>query len=96
MQSAVIRNWLSRPTALVLGLFCCLLVPAVNAQNEDFSVVLLPDTQYYSESFPSILNSQMQWIVNNAASLNIQMVLGLGDIVNNGGSTTQWLGPSRL
>src|SRR5689334_15423403 len=91
MQAAVIRNYLSRPTALVLGLFCWLLAPAVNAQNGDFTVVLLPDTQYYSESFPSILNSQMQWIVNNAASLNIQMVLGLGDIVNNGGSTPQWV-----
>jgi hypothetical protein len=51
---------------------------------------VLPDTQYYSESYPNILNSQMQWIVNNAAALNIQMVLGLGDIVNNGGSTTEW------
>jgi Carboxypeptidase regulatory-like domain/Calcineurin-like phosphoesterase/Bacterial Ig domain len=91
MQSAVIRNWLSRPTALVLGLFCWLLAPAANSQNGDFTVVLLPDTQYYSESFPSILNSQMQWIVNNAVSLNIQMVLGLGDIVNNGGSTPEWV-----
>ncbi len=90
MQSAVIRTWLSRLILLALGLFCWLLVPTVKAQNGDFSVVLLPDTQYYSESYPNILNSQMQWIVNNAAALNIQMVLGLGDIVNNGGSTTEW------
>jgi hypothetical protein len=90
MQSGVVRVWLSRPTLLALGLFCCLLVPTVKSQNADFSVVLLPDTQYYSESYPNILNSQMQWIVNNAAALNIQMVLGLGDIVNNGGSTTEW------
>jgi Carboxypeptidase regulatory-like domain/Calcineurin-like phosphoesterase len=62
----------------------------VQAQNGDFTVVVLPDTQYYSESYPAILNSQMQWIVNNAPGLNIQLVLGLGDIVNNGGSSTQW------
>jgi hypothetical protein len=90
MQSAVVRAWLSCPTLLALGLFCWLLVPTVKAQNGDFSAVLLPDTQYYSESYPNILNSQMQWIVNNAAALNIQMVLGPGDIVNNGGSTTEW------
>ena len=68
-----------------------LLAPAlVKAQNGDFTVVVLPDTQYYSESYPAILNSQMQWIVNNAAALNIKLVLGVGDIVNNGGSSTQW------
>ena len=60
------------------------------AQNGDFSVIVLPDTQYYSESYPAILNSQTQWIVNNAAGLNIRLVLGVGDIVNNGGSSAQW------
>ena len=72
-------------------LIASLLTPALmQAQNGDFTVVALPDTQYYSESYPAILNSQMQWIVNNAGALNIQLVLGLGDIVNNGGSSTQW------
>jgi hypothetical protein len=58
----------------------------------DFTIIALPDTQYYSESFPNILNSQMQWIVKNAntAPFNIQGVLGLGDIVNNGSSSTEW------
>jgi calcineurin-like phosphoesterase family protein len=90
MQSAVTRSWLSPLTLLALSLFCWLLVPAVEAQNGDFSIVLLPDTQYYSASHPNILNSQMLWIVNNAAARNVQMVLGLGDIVNNGGSSTEW------
>ena len=72
-------------------LVASLLAPSlVQAQNGDFTVVVLPDTQYYSESYPAILNSQMQWIVNNAGAMNIQLVLGLGDIVNNGGSSTQW------
>ena len=80
---------------LVLLIFSGLILPLLllseaGAQNGDFTVVVLPDTQYYTESYPSILNSQMQWIVNNAGGLNIQMVLGLGDIVNNGGSSTQW------
>ncbi len=48
----------------------------------DFSVVVLPDTQYYSQSYPQIFNEQTQWIVNNQASYNIQFVLGEGDVVN--------------
>lgn len=67
-----------------------LMVPRSNAQNGDFTVIAVPDTQYYSESYPQILNSQMQWIVNNASALNIQMVLGLGDIVNAGGTVSEW------
>src|SRR5437868_9885234 len=77
---------------IAASFFVLVLQPTTQAQvqNGDFSIVVLPDTQYYSESYPAILNSQMQWIVNNAAALNIQMVLGVGDIVNNGGSTTEW------
>ena len=56
----------------------------------DFTIVVLPDTQYYSESYPNILNSQMQWIVANASGLNVQAVLGVGDIVNNSTNSTEW------
>lgn len=82
----------SRCTWFISFFLAALLVaPALTqAQTGDFTVVVLPDTQYYSESYPAILNSQMQWIVNNSAGLNIQFVLGLGDIVNNGGSSTEW------
>ena len=59
--------------SLVLFMF---LGRVVEAQNGDFTIVVLPDTQYYSGSYPAILNLQMQWIVNNAAPLNIQLVLG--------------------
>ena len=43
------------------------------------------ETQYY----PQVLNSQMQWIVNNQKGLNIQMVLTEGDNINDGTSTAQ-------
>lgn len=68
--------------------FIFLSVCALAAQ--DFSVVLLPDTQNYSANNPAIFNSQTQWIVNNASARNIQLVLHLGDIVNGGGEITQW------
>jgi hypothetical protein len=63
----------------------------------DFTVVALPDTQYYSSSLnggtPAMFNAQTQWIVNNQNSLNIAYVAHLGDIVqngDNGGNTTEW------
>jgi len=89
MLYAVCRRFL--PLRLLLaGFLISLLVPIAEAQNADFSIIVLPDTQYYSESYPAILNSQMQWIVKNAAALNLQMVLGVGNIVNNGSSATEW------
>ncbi len=55
----------------------------------DFTIVLFPDTQNEAQYYPQVLNSQTQWVVNNRAALNIQAVLGLGDIVNDGASSTQ-------
>ncbi len=83
------------PKFLFVSIFIVsrLLIGCAWAQSgADFTIIALPDTQYYSESFPNILNSQMQWIVKNAntAPFNIQGVLGLGDIVNNGSSSTEW------
>jgi len=63
----------------------------------DFTVVALPDTQYYSSSLnggtPAMFNAQTQWIVNNKNSLNVAYVAHLGDIVqnaDNGGNTSEW------
>ena len=50
---------------------------------ENFSVIVLPDTQYYSESYPAILEAQTQWIVNKKDELNIVHVVHVGDIVND-------------
>jgi len=55
-----------------------------------FTIVALPDTQYYSESFPWIFNTQTQWIVDNRDTLNIPYVSHLGDIVNYSLSLEQW------
>jgi 3',5'-cyclic AMP phosphodiesterase CpdA len=47
------------------------------------TLVLLPDTQNYSEFFPAHFTSQTRWIVDNAQARNIRMVLQLGDVTNN-------------
>lgn len=63
----------------------------------DFTVVALPDTQYYSSSenggTPAMFNAQTQWIVNNQSALNIAYVAHLGDMVqnaDNNGNTSEW------
>ena len=56
---------------------------------QDFTIIALPDTQNEAQFFPSVMKSQTQWIVNNQQTLNIQMVLGEGDIVNDGADNTQ-------
>jgi hypothetical protein len=43
-----------------------------------------------SANYPQIFNAQTQWIRDNAAALNIKLVLGEGDIVNGGGEIGQW------
>jgi len=56
---------------------------------QDFSIIVLPDTQNEAQFDPQVLSSQTQWIAANAASRNIQMVLGVGDIVNNASDNAQ-------
>lgn len=58
--------------------------------SQDFTIVVLPDTQYYSESFPAIYTAQTQWIMNNRAALNIVYVAHVGDIVNVASQINQW------
>ncbi len=60
-------------------------IPPLRAQTAgDFTVVVLPDTQNYSQYHPQIFDSQTQWVTNNAAAQSIQLVIGVGDIVNVG------------
>lgn len=63
--------------------------------GEDFTIIALPDTQFYScnngsgcptvtPSGPALYNGQTQWIVNNRISKNIVYVAHLGDCVEHG------------
>ncbi len=55
-----------------------------SATGANFKVVGLPDTQFYSESYPSIYNSQTQWIHDNQSEENIVFVSHFGDVTNTG------------
>src|SRR6185503_3538142 len=47
-----------------------------------FTVIALPDTQYYSSNFPYIFDAQIEWIVAEHRLGNVAFVLTVGDIVD--------------
>lgn len=66
--------------------------PQTDKVAADFTIAVLPDTQFYSEKFPQIFPAQTDWIIANRTSLNIIYVAQLGDIVNQGDrKPEQWL-----
>lgn len=61
------------------------------AAGDEFTVVVIPDTQYYMEVNPDVpgatfemFKAQIDWIKANQAAENIVFVAGVGDIVDNG------------
>jgi hypothetical protein len=64
-------------------------------RHEDFSLVMLPDTQYYCSGGnggeAGMFTAQTSWIVANREALGIAYVAHVGDIVNNGDTDmAQW------
>ncbi len=61
----------------------------------DFTIVVLPDTQYYTAEanggVKGMFIAQTEWAVTNRLSRNVAYVAHLGDISNNGDTShTQW------
>ena len=54
------------------------------------TVVVLPDTQYYSSNFHDIFPAQTGWVVAQKSARNIAVVLHVGDIVDGPGDPAQW------
>ena len=53
------------------------------------SIVVLPDTQFYSQLHPEIFHRQTQWIADNIKRYDIRFVLQLGDITQTA-ATAEW------
>lgn len=53
--------------------------------GEPFTIAVLPDTQYYYGQYGWVFHDQTSWLVEHASALNVQLVLGVGDIVDGGG-----------
>lgn len=58
---------------------------------ENFTIIILPDTQFYSRSYPQYLYNQTHWIVTHKDALNIVYVAHEGDIIQTANATFQWL-----
>lgn len=74
---------------LALAMFAALPLLAQRTPGE-FTIAALPDTQFYSKDNPQIFDAQTQWIADHASQMNIQLVVGLGDIVDAGGKIYEW------
>lgn len=65
---------------------------------EEFSIIALPDTQFYSRysdvsqylNFENPFNTQTQWIASNAVARNIKFVAHLGDVVDQADVASEW------
>lgn len=60
---------------------CGRLVAAAD-DDASFTVVVLPDTQYYASAHPQILEAQADWIVRHHDAERIALVVHEGDIVD--------------
>lgn len=54
-----------------------------------FTIMVVPDTQYYSQKYPEIFHKQIQWIADNVKTYNVPLVLQLGDITETS-SDAEW------
>lgn len=59
-------------------------------QADPFSIVVFPDTQYSSESYPAAFDAQGQWIKDNKDNRNIKYALHVGDVVDDSDQAGQW------
>lgn len=63
--------------------------------TQNFTVIVLPDTQGYTQDYPWLFDNQTQWIVDNVEELNIVFVTQLGDLVERADNITMWENANR-
>ena len=54
----------------------------VDRENDEYTLVVLPDTQRYALYFPEIFLAQTRWIKENKDKLNMKFVVHVGDVVD--------------
>ena len=87
-------------TLLVVGVLINLGLPSfvrAAALGEDFTLIVIPDTQNEAQTHPDVMNRQFQWIAdqytagkNATIAKNIVFVTSVGDIVNTPTSATEF------
>ncbi|MDO8435408.1 MAG: metallophosphoesterase, partial [bacterium] len=94
------RRLLLIVTAAFVGLVIVIGYPLAlsdgDAQSvrQPFRVVLIPDTQQYTELDPEMFYAQTKWIVGTKKEKNIVFAIGLGDIVQTD-AISEWESASQ-
>lgn len=65
-------------------------VEAGKKRPKPFTVVVLPDTQHYSEQYPATYRAQTRWIAQQRNALQVRFVAHVGDLVQNWWEEGQW------
>lgn len=69
---------------ITAALFLAVLpVALVAVEPIGFTVVMLPDTQFYSQRYPHLFHAQTEWVRTNRDAANIVFVTHVGDIVQD-------------
>lgn len=58
--------------------------------DQPFTIAILPDTQFYVQSYPDMFMAQTNWIAEQKASMKIAFVLHQGDIVETPTLQSEW------
>jgi hypothetical protein len=58
---------------------------------DPFSIVLLPDTQFYVQSYPDMFQAEVEWVASQKDALKLAFVLHLGDIVETPTAPGEWM-----
>jgi hypothetical protein len=64
--------------------------PRLFGDGEPFTIVVLPDTQFYIETYHQYFDAQVKWIAAQREALNIPFVLHVGDIVQTYNYPQEW------
>ncbi len=64
--------------------------PGPQAASNAFSIFWITDTQFLSESNPTLFGRQLDWIVDNWVPFNGKLVVHTGDIVEHGAVASEW------
>ena len=89
-------------TATLAALAIAFAIPnAALAQSDplaetSFTVVLLPDTQFYSEKHPDTYVAQTLWIRERRKDDNIKFAIHLGDIVQTSTKKPEWENANQM
>jgi hypothetical protein len=86
--------------AMFIGSAAALLhLTSAAAVASTFSIVVIPDTQRYSENGPrgsaATFETMTQWILDNRESRNIRLATHVGDVVENARDLAQWTNARR-